>query len=286
MAKLDDAFIDRDWAKAESLANDLLSMPATLSFIPILGHNARASALASRGELARAEQENHEAARSAAAAFGAVGEGMPIALAMPDLFWGRVPPPPPPNLSRKARDLTRALHAAWAGDSTGARRALIAARSSASPRSVASVSAQVEGTLRYRQGRWQEAIDLLAPHARIGRYIPGSAEELRRQVSRWFVADAFVHQGRPDSAVAYLDLMLDPPGHPPQVMLRRGTSDPFVRNRLVRIYAQSGRIDEARRQWDTLSAMVTRPDPAIRAMVDETHALLQSAEGMRATARR
>ena len=49
--------------------------------------------------------------------------------------------------------------------------------------------------------------------------------------------------------------------------------------------AASGRLDEARREWETVSGTVTRPDDEVLAMLDETRAALQSAEAMQASRR-
>jgi hypothetical protein len=258
------------------------SNPATQPIALVIGHMAHASAMASRGEQQNAYREMDVMREVAKSRLGINEGGARLVVAELAVVAGRVPPLQLASLRKEDRDLAQALHAAWSGDSVVARRALAMAQKTAEPKAVEIISPQVTGWLAYRQGRWHEVIDVLAPHARVGFYNIGSEDEILRLGSRWVVADAFSQLGQPDSAVTYLDLMLEPPGHPTHVVVLRGFYEPFVRNRLVRIYANAGRIDDARRQWDILSSTVTHPDPELVTMLEETRATLQAATAMRA----
>jgi hypothetical protein len=135
-----------------------------------------------------------------------------------------------------------------------------------------------------RRERWDEVIVRLAPEARLGNYDASDLEHVR-QIYRWLVAEAFAAAGRADSATTYFGLMLDPPGRPPNVVVTNGLIEPYVRARLVRLLAGSGRVADARREWETLTDTVTRPDPEMVTMLDETRAALQAAGAMQAARR-
>jgi hypothetical protein len=175
-----------------------------------------------------------------------------------------------------------AVLAAWAGDAARARRAIANAPKTDDDEATVRLA---EAWIDRRDARWAAVIERLAPSSRVGFYDAESMVELLRQVSRWVVADAFLESGQPDSASAYLGLMLEPPGHSPQVAFTMGLIEPYVRARLVRVLAGSGRVDAARREWETLTGTVTRPDAEMVAVLDETRMALQSAGALQASRR-
>ena len=91
---------------------------------------------------------------------------------------------------------------------------------------------------------------------------------------------------RPDSAAAFLHLILDPPGAEPPNVVAAPLWEPFVRRRLAETAIRSGRMEEARRQWRILSESCVRPDDEARRLLDETRMALQAAEGVGAPERR
>src|SRR5207244_5556646 len=137
-----------------------------------------------------------------------------------------------------------------------------------------------EGLLDWSHGRWQRAIDHLTPNALGGRYQPPTIEELIRPPARWVVADAYDHLGRRDSAIVWLQRLLDPPRYSPALLTNSGHWEPFARIRLVGLYAHAGRLGEAQHDWERLSATTTRPDPQMLAMLEETRGQLQAARAM------
>ena len=102
-----------------------------------------------------------------------------------------------------------------------------------------------------------------------------------RTRSRWLIADAFEKLGQPDSVATYLQLILEPPAYGNPDVFQRGLWEPFVRSRLVDLYASMGRMPEALREWDVLATTCPRPDRDFAARLDETRARLQAARAMR-----
>jgi tetratricopeptide (TPR) repeat protein len=276
--------IDGDWDRLDSLATARLANPSTRTSPRRIARNARVAVLAVRGSMEKASQQLSEMAVEAER------EADPNYIGMIWTYrdWmarlmGRASPPLPTSILGTPWGWAgRASHAALAGDSNRVQHALRQWPATFKPRSRALVAEHVAGTLAWKLGRWQSAVDHLRGHARGGIRSQPSVEELSRAVSRWMIADCFVRLQQPDSAAAYLELLITPPQNPAGLISSRGIWSPYARSRLVALYAGRGRIDEAERQWEILSATCTRPDPAISAMLDETRATLQTARGMRA----
>ncbi len=193
----------------------------------------------------------------------------------------REPPEIPAAIQKSTWGIAaHATRAAQAGDSSGARRAIAAWPESVEAASRGALADHVEACLDGRQGRWEQVVTRLRSNASGGlRNIP-TIEGVLRTSARWLMADAFEKLGQPDSAAAYLDLMLEPPAFEIPQAFERGLWEPFVRSRLVRLDAQMGRLDDAQRQWRTLSATCTKPDSTALALLDQTRAVLQNARGM------
>lgn len=103
---------------------------------------------------------------------------------------------------------------------------------------------------------------------------------------RWLVAQAYESLGRPDSAAAYLELLLSPLGRVDQEYLARGIAFSFAHRRLVLLYARLGRLEDARRHWEIFKETLAHPDPEMRPLIEEARAALTSVEGMARSARR
>ena len=291
LSTLELAFNERQWDRGDSLAVAILAQPDITLFYRLIAMISHASVLGARGQMAgaRATLDALEARM-----VGAYGDWRPA------LWWQHLQTEMAagrdPDFMRIVREpgqveYARALRAAWGGDSSQARRSLRRAQELIhQPDYGASESADarvdlVEASLDRRRRRWDEVIGRLGPKARVGTYEPGSELEMMRQTYRWLVADAFAKAGRADSASTYLGLMLDPPGRPVHIVISNGMIETYVRGRLVRLLAGSGRVDEARREWQTLTDTVTQPDPEVVAMLDETRAVMQSAGAMSASGR-
>jgi len=280
-AMLKDLFIaERAWDAAESLVvamRDRPGLPTVLRARFILGQGSVAAA---RGEFARARRHLDELA-----ALGASPRNVTVAWLVAEALarrTGQGSPPIPASVRGTNWGATvAAVRALGEGDSASARRAVAAWRAGADSAARQVLGDLVEGALAGSNGRWDLTVERLGPAARRGsRWIPNMEQSLRPQI-RWLMADAFEGLGQPDSAAAYLELILSPPANEPPSIPAVGYWEPFVRARLVRIYSGSGRIDDARRQWQALSETCTRPDPTALALLDETRAVLQRAEGMR-----
>jgi serine/threonine protein kinase/tetratricopeptide (TPR) repeat protein len=123
-------------------------------------------------------------------------------------------------------------------------------------------------------GRWRQATDLLAPLSR-GSYRFGIG--LDRVYLRWITAESFVSQDLPDSAAAYFELALTPGVSPWTSRLNARMLSSLVRLRLVSLYAQTGRGDEAARQFAILDREVTHPDADMTRLITEARAALEAA---------
>jgi serine/threonine-protein kinase len=280
--------LERAWDRADSLGRVLEADPTSQLLYRALGGTTRASILALRGEMAAASRALDRVGSMTVAE----GRGGIVSYMWWNRAWfaqltGReLPIPPAAAVSDSQGASILALYAAMRGDSANARRLFAGWRSEVPPKHRAAFLAQVDGWLDWRGERWTRVLDDLRESALGGLREGIPQDEAFRTPSRWLMADAFERLGQPDSAVVYLDLMLEPPGHHTALLVTRGFSEPFVRRRLVALNVALGRLDEARRQWDALAATTTRPDPELLASLDETRAALQSAEAMRAAARK
>jgi tetratricopeptide (TPR) repeat protein len=135
-------------------------------------------------------------------------------------------------------------------------------------------------------GRWGEAVAILGPFARQGGTSAVPPREFLRSATRWRLAGAFERLGQPDSAAAYLDLVVRPPILPTPLLESTVLAEPFARHRLVLLYARTGKAAAARREFDRLSEIVTRPDPDRVAWLDEAREAVRAAEAMSGAARR
>jgi tetratricopeptide (TPR) repeat protein len=281
MSELELDLADRSWDRAESLATAMQHDAAA----PPLGHfiagSARASVRGARGDIGGAlrvldEVETTFGPKNARARAMIWFSRFSIARAL-DQSLPEVPAAIRTDLWGIAAFATRA---AESGDSIAARRAVASWPESVEAVSRRALGDQVEARLDEHNGHWDRAVSRLRANALGGvRAIP-NLERILRTPSRWLMADAFTRLGQPDSAAVYLNLLLEPPAYEPPTLMTRGLLEPFVRFRLVRLYAQMGRLDDAQRQWDIVSATCTRPDPEVLTMLDDTRAILSTARAM------
>jgi tetratricopeptide (TPR) repeat protein len=281
------AIAQRSWNEADSTAAILVANPAASGPQQIPGRAIRLSVRAARGDMTSARRMNADVLRTLITEGNTDGVG----IFWIENFWlSRVTESEPAAVPAVLRGTpwgvaASATRAALAGDSVAV-RALVASWPDSSKRAErAVVAAHAEGLLDWKRGRWERAAEHLAPSARVSIFLSPTIEEVFRQPARWIVADAFSRLGQRDSAVVYLQLMLDPP--PAQeAIISRGLWEPFARSRLVTLYAELGRLDDARREWEILSETTTQPDPQVAALLDDTRARLQGARAMRVGARR
>jgi tetratricopeptide (TPR) repeat protein len=91
---------------------------------------------------------------------------------------------------------------------------------------------------------------------------------------RWIVADAYERIGRPDSAAAYLEIIVNPTrvAFPGQYM--KGCAYPFALHRLARLYDSMGQHRRAATHWQRFLDTFTQPDPEYLPLVQEARAAL------------
>jgi hypothetical protein len=130
-----------------------------------------------------------------------------------------------------------------------------------------------------KRGRWKETTETLAlykgsPEQTLGILAPTLV------LGRWILADAWEHLSRPDSAAAVLELTLSQDRIPWQYRLPMRMVSPFAHRRLVLLYCQMGRLEDAHRHWTALEEMMTKPDPILRASVDDARDALAATDGI------
>ena len=92
------------------------------------------------------------------------------------------------------------------------------------------------------------------------------------------MADAYTHLARPDSAIRYYELLVDPLWSArDEEFSFRGLVLPFAYQRLVLLSASEGRLADAQRHLKALTDMFTEPDPELRRLVDDARAALDHA---------
>jgi serine/threonine-protein kinase len=138
----------------------------------------------------------------------------------------------------------------------------------------------LEAWIATREDRWETVVELARPVATAHRNPAGSI--IAKPAARWLVANAYESMGRADSAAYYYELALSPLRVRPRGIMLRGLSYSFIHQRLVLLYASMGRLEDARRHWEILSEIFTRPDPEVKYLVDEAREALTSAEAMAA----
>jgi tetratricopeptide (TPR) repeat protein len=278
-----------NWAAVESTA--VVDAAAVDLDRRLGGLNHLASAQAARGALAaasatfgRAEAAAHQVSDLQWGEDGARRGRLMLAVAS----GGAIPLPP----DEWARDtstvtlLTRGLRAAIAGDRIQAQRLLNAARGRPRRELVwqGATPALLEARIEALAGRWRDAARILQPIAsQRGEVVwyPAGMWEVR-----WFLADAFEHLGHADSAAAYLERGLSDPSPGWEETERHGIAWPLAHRRLVLLYARMGRIEDAKRHWQTFAATYRTPDAEVQPLIAEARAALASAEGMAKSARR
>jgi tetratricopeptide (TPR) repeat protein len=280
-----------EWSVAESLARVLQSHPTpyadaregpawTLAAVQF----SRGEVLAA-GQTLRQKQAEAEASNETSVANSAAWRRVMLTL----FARGVAAHPGDPGGwdSTTAGLITHGVWAAAAGDTTLARRLLATIRTR-SARDLARqgfTPAVLEAWIAARTGHWQDALRVIGPAA-----LQGEAVGLLRFQSaplvRWLAAEAYERLDRPDSAAAYFERACAPPpvGGSDIIMSRMAYS--FGQRRLVLLYARMGRLEEARRCWESFSSTFTRPDPEMAPLIAEARAVLASAEGMAKSARR
>jgi tetratricopeptide (TPR) repeat protein len=119
----------------------------------------------------------------------------------------------------------------------------------------------LEALIAFRESRWAKVLEITSPLASGSRrdveFPPG------RSLAGWLAGVAHENLGQPDSAVVQYERALSPMGKTSDELFARGLVAPFLRSRLVRLHAQAGRLEVARRHWEAiLRESDPAPDPA------------------------
>jgi eukaryotic-like serine/threonine-protein kinase len=249
------------WADAESLATRTAESPSTPPWLRLPATTMRSGALAARGAVAAAERQLRLAA-------GAV-DGPPRrwyshAFLLLVTASGHPAGPVPGWLLADTSAgglLAGGQWAAMAGDTVAARARLTRLERSTSVelrrlgRGPRLLSASIEAA----QGQWPEVIRLLKP-AIGGELDGGDPDQVSSMAVRWILAEAYARTGRPDSAAAVLELVLDPSRTPYSHLALRGLVSSFASRRLALLYRGLHREEQAQRHWKEFERTFVSPD--------------------------
>jgi tetratricopeptide (TPR) repeat protein len=130
----------------------------------------------------------------------------------------------------------------------------------------------LEARLEAMAGRPQEAVRLL--RAAVIRW--PEMEVVTTAILRWWLADAYMQLGQPDSAAVALERGggVSYPNGRDRIEL------PFVHHRLALLHASRGRVADAERHLKAAEHDWDRPDASVRRKLDEARAAIQVARGM------
>jgi tetratricopeptide (TPR) repeat protein len=270
-----------DWAVAESIGVANLDDRTIQADLPALFRYTRSIARFARGGLHAAAADMVTVIDEARAAPdpASVEIYQRCAILLSDVS-GRLAPLPPELSARDtglAFVMSRGLRAAVAGDADAAEACLAAVRRSpAGHLAVVGVSpAVLEARVALLGGRPEEAIRLMRPLAAL-RIEPGyPMNGLGLNWTRWVLADAFERTSRPDSAAACLESALVAPS-----VMSDAIQRPFMRHRLVGLYARMGRLPDAERHLAALEKDWDRPDPEVRRLLDQDRTLVRGTRGV------
>jgi tetratricopeptide (TPR) repeat protein len=259
-----------DWAVAESTAAKIASREDTPHFLRIQAVTTRAAARAAQGAVTDADRLLLAASRAASGEERRWYEQAHLLLAM---AGRRNPGTPRPALTSDSSAAGRVMHALWAavqGDTVTAARALEVAE--AQPEEIKLLGAGpalARGWIDAHAGRWRPVADSLGPAARAGEHDATILDRVTAYPVRLLVADAYERLGNPDSAAAYLELVVAPTRMAPGHFALRGLAFSFAQWRLAQLYTRLGRRDAAAEHWKEFTRSFTDPDPELRGLLAE-----------------
>jgi tetratricopeptide (TPR) repeat protein len=228
-----------DWPAAESLAGLSVKSPSTPEWIKLSATTMLAGALAAQGRLDAADQQLRQAiSNTREAPRRAFGH----ALLLLSLATGRAPGPAPTWLMADTTAggfLASGLWAAASGDTVMARARLarLERRPALELRRLSQGPRLLEATIERSRARWRDVIRILGPQAP-SELDGGDPDQVSSLALRWVLADAYAHAGRPDSAAALFDLVLDPARTPFNHLVLRGLAYSSAKQRLAALRAR------------------------------------------------
>jgi hypothetical protein len=244
--------------------------PSTPSWIKDPAITMLSGALAARGAVTAADRQLRLAARTAA---GPSRRWFCHAVLLLAAASGRAPGPPPAWLLADTTSgglLAGGLWAAASGDTAAARvrlarlerrRGVVLKRLGHGPR-------LLRASLEAAQRHWQVVASLLAPVVE-GERDGGDPDQVSSMAVRWLLADAYARTGRPDSAAAIFELVLDPTRTPFSHLALRGLVYSFASRRVALLYQGLHRQAAATQHWSEFRKAFVRPDRDLAGLLTE-----------------
>lgn len=121
---------------------------------------------------------------------------------------------------------------------------------------------------------WEGVVRLAEPYA-----VEGDIPWCGRLPTRWLVAESYEQLGDQVAAARHYELVLSHVGtDESDNRILRGLLFSFAHRRLVLMYSEMGRIEDARRHWEVLENTLTNPDPELVPMIEEARRAREEAE--------
>ena len=131
----------------------------------------------------------------------------------------------------------------------------------------------LEARIAAHSGRWQDVVVLLEPLASVGP-LPNVTG---RRPLRWLLAEASERLDDTTGAARHYESLLVQTGSDID-LYNSGITYAFARARLVILYANMGRIEQAQVHWKILNETCTSPDAAFLPLIDESRQALAEAK--------
>jgi tetratricopeptide (TPR) repeat protein len=234
------------WSVAESLAAKLAVDPSTPSWLKTPAITMLAGSSAAQGEVAAADGQLRIAA--AAAADGSARHWYSNALLLLAAAAGRAPGRVPSWLLADTTAgglLSGGLWAAIARDTATAEKRLriLQQRSETQQRRLGPGLTLLRAYTLAAEGRWNQVAEHLRAAALTGEPDGGDLDQVSSMALRWLMAEAYERTGKPDSAEAMYELVLDPTRTPFSHLALRGLVHSFASRRLALLQRAGGRPD-------------------------------------------
>jgi serine/threonine-protein kinase len=262
-----------DWPAVSTHATEIGTLKTSPALVSLLGATGRAAALAAQGSIVSAESELRRARDASSGSTARFHERSALLLS---IATGR--PPIPASAGRADSSagaaLVRALRAAMLRDTVAASRELrVAVADTASARALLGHGpAVVRGWIAAAGGRWSDVTSALAATSLAGEHDATILDRFSSLEIRWLVATAYEAQGKPDSAVVHLKLVVSPLRVPAGHLAMGGLLLPLALDRLATLYARLGDRVAATGQWRQVLAQVKQPEAEAAAVLQRAQA--------------
>ena len=268
--------VDR-WVLADSLATGASAAPSSPGWLRVQATAVTAASQAARGRVQSADQI---LAQAGAGTSPDVARWFYRARLLLALAAERELPAMPPSLASDSSPpglVAAGLSAVMRKDSATARRALGSLREASSPEiaRLGNGPLLIATWMDANAGRWSAAAALLNVPASRGENDTALLDRVGSLTLRWFAAQAYALSGKPDSAIALLELVVKPERMPGNEFALRGLVVAFAHRRLAGWYTARDRPREAMMHWQAFLDSVTDPDTEMTPLVHEARRELQ-----------